>query len=97
MKWPLDLAKLGQTFDFLRHRKTAYTLTFRSPAGAEVLRDLAKFCRANTTTFHADVRVSAALDGRRDVFLRILQHLNLSVEEMFDLYGGQYPVTQKEE
>lgn len=96
MKSSLDLRRLGRTLDFLRRRKSVYSLAFRSPAGADVLRDLAKFCRAFDTTFHEDARVHAALEGRREVFLRILQHLNLSVEEMFELYGGQYPIRNEE-
>ena len=36
-----------KTFDYLRHRKTAYQLCFGSPAGQRVLLDLAQFCRAH--------------------------------------------------
>lgn len=36
-----------------------------------LLLDLAHFCRAYETCFHADQRVHAALEGRREVWLRI--------------------------
>lgn len=86
----------GRAILFLRDRKRSYYLVFRSPAGREVLKDLARFCRADRSTFHEDPRVAAALDGRREVFLRIQQHLNLSPEELFEFYGGKYPITNDE-
>lgn len=73
---------------FLQSRKRAYQATFQGgPDSERVLRDLANFCRADKSTFHPDPRVAANLDGRREVFLRITQHLNLSAEELHRLYG----------
>lgn len=77
-----------RVFDFLRNRKRAYQLTFNSLAGQEVLIDLAKFCRANDTCFDADPRIHAALEGRREVFLRIANHLNLPTEHLYAIYNG---------
>lgn len=74
--------------DFLRRRKSSYQLAFGSPAGELVLEDLAKFCRANQTCFDPDPRIHAVLEGRREVFLRIQQHLNLTSEQLFQLYSG---------
>jgi len=71
---------IEQARDFLFRRRTAYVKTFLNPFGDEVLRDLAKFCRAHATTFHAE--------GRREVFLRIAHHLNLSEDELWRLYGN---------
>ena len=79
----------GRTLEFLRLRKRAYSLVFRSPAGQEVLQDLVKFCRANETTFHTDPRMHAVLEGRREVYLRITHHMNLSMEELYALFGGR--------
>ncbi len=73
---------------FLQGRKRSYLTTFGNPIGQNVLRDLAKFCRAHETTFHSDPRVHAALEGRREVFLRIANHMNLSTDELYHLYGG---------
>jgi hypothetical protein len=72
---------------FLFRRQTAYTRLFHGPVADEVLRDLAKFCRAHTSTFHTDPRVSAQLDGRREVWLRITDHLNLMPDELWKKYG----------
>lgn len=72
---------------FLKSRQRAYIETFDNPIGKKVLKDLAKFCRANESTFHPDHAVSDRLDGRREVWLRIQQHLNLTDEELFALYG----------
>lgn len=68
---------------FLTRRRRAYLLI-----PDDVIVDLAKFCRATQTTFHADPRVHAALEGRREVFLRIMQHRNMSTEELFRFLGG---------
>lgn len=75
--------------DNLRDRQRAYQVTFSNEAGKAILRDLAKFCRAHQPTFHADPRVHAALDGRREVWLRIEQHLKLSDEDIWNLYDGR--------
>ena len=81
-------AKFGKTLDFLRGRSQSYKLTFGNPTGNRVLADLAKFCRANDTTFHADPRIAANLDGRREVWLRIQNHLRLNPEQLMSLYAG---------
>lgn len=78
-----------RALDFLRRRKRAYQLAFGSPAGQAVLHDLVRFCRATETCFHEDQRKHAALEGRREVWLRIQQHLNLSSEQLYALFGGQ--------
>lgn len=74
--------------DFLRQRKQAYQSFFESPGGQELLKDLAKFCRAHDTTFHPDPRIAANLDGRREVWLRIQHHLQLDAETLWKIYGG---------
>lgn len=79
---------LDRLLVFLNHRKRAYQLTFGGPSGRAVLEDLAVFCRAAETTFDADPRTHAALEGRREVWLRIQQHLGMSAEELANLYHG---------
>lgn len=73
---------------FLKQRQTAYQRTFAGVSGEIVLRDLAKFCRAHDTTFHLDERASAVLQGRNEVWLRIQQHLKLTDEQLWHLYGN---------
>lgn len=80
-----ELLEMARNLLFRRQRN--YKLTFGSEAGKHVLADLAKFCRANDTAFHADPRVHAALEGRREVFLRIMQHIKLSPDELAALRG----------
>lgn len=87
----MSTAEQGQ--QFLARRRSAYVKTFLDNAfGEEVLRDLAKFCRAHATTFHADPRAHALAEGRREVFLRISHHLRLTDEEIWQLYGQSTPL-----
>lgn len=76
-----------KTKQFLFARQTAYNAVFRGAHGERVLADLAKFCRSTKSTFHADARMHAVLEGRREVFLRIQQHVNLTQEELWSLMG----------
>jgi hypothetical protein len=78
-----------RTIDFLRLRSRAYKLSFPDPKNNEVLKDLAKYCRANETCFNADPRKHAIAEGRREVWLRIQQHLNLQPDELYAIYNGQ--------
>ena len=77
-----------ETLDYLRERKAAYQLTFAGPHSDRVMADLRKFCRAEATCFHADPRIHAVLEGRREVFLRIQEHCSLGLEELAELYGA---------
>jgi hypothetical protein len=75
----------------LLERRYAYQKTF-DPNGVlsnAVLKDLARFCRAHESTFTADPRVQANLEGRREVWLRIQHHLKLSPDELWELYSGR--------
>jgi hypothetical protein len=76
---------------FLRSRQVSYYQTF-NPNGQDtrvVLKDLAAFCRANKSTGHKDPYLAARLDGRREVWLRIQQHLQLSEDDLWRLYDGR--------
>ena len=79
------MAKNAQ--QFLSERRIDYVKTFDTPAGEKVLADLAKFCRAHESTFHADPRVHAVAEGRREVWLRLQHHLQLTDEQLWKLYG----------
>lgn len=67
---------------FLTNRKRNYQTTFAGVGGEAVLADLARFCRADESTFNTDARVAALMEGRREVWLRITKHLNLSPDEL---------------
>jgi hypothetical protein len=51
-----------------------------------VLKDLARFCRAHRSTAHPDPHAAAKMDGRREVWLRIQEHLQLSEPQLWELY-----------
>lgn len=87
---------IEQAKNYLFSRRTSYIKTFLSPFGYEVLADLSKFCRANTTTFHPDPRVHALAEGRREVWLRIQQHLQLTEDDLWKIYGINNQSTTKD-
>jgi len=82
----------------IRRRRHAYRLCFLhadgSPnvAGRIVLEDLARFCRAHRSTAvyspiagRMDPYASAKADGRREVWLRIMEHLHLEDRHIVNL------------
>ncbi len=74
---------------YFRRRKLSYQMVFKreNQYTMDVLKDLAKFCRAHNSTFNKDPRIQANLDGRREVWLRIQENLNLSTDEIYALHG----------
>jgi hypothetical protein len=80
--------------EFIFRRKRAFQLTFQleQPANVLVLEDLASFCRASEScAVPGDRDRTMMLEGRREVWLRIQQHLQLTPEQLFALYNGNYP------
>lgn len=73
--------------DFLRLRKRAYQLAFSNRNNSTVLKDLAKFCYANKTPRCTDLYRLGVAAGRREVWLRIQEHLNLQPDELYELYN----------
>ncbi len=74
-------------------RQRAYLLTFKQlePAVAAaieaVLADLSSFCRENETcVVPGDRDRTYVLEGRREVILRIRDHLRLTTDELVDKY-----------
>ena len=73
----------------LGSRQNAYRKTFTGPLADVVLKDLAKFCRAHETTANPDSpNVGLILEGRREVWLRIAKHLNLSPQQLWTFYSA---------
>lgn len=63
----------------------AYCLTFGTPVGQIVLLDLMKFCR-----FRAPLGDNIKIDeGKRQVFLRIMEFLTLSPDQLKALVAGR--------
>lgn len=88
---------IDHDMDILKERKRAFQLAFgeSNPAGQAVLADLRAFCRADATCFHADPRIHAVLEGRREVWLRVQEYLSCSVEELFARKTGNRNVPRK--
>lgn len=82
------LEAVRKTVEFLAFRRRDYQLTFGGLAGQNVLADLSKFCRADSTCFNDDARKHALAEGRREVWLRIQSHLRLTSEQLYALYSG---------
>lgn len=75
----------------LEDRHNAYARVFRSGGSTDgdvkiVMDDLARFCRAFASTHHDNDRHAARLDGRREVFLRIMEMSRLPHDVLFDYY-----------
>lgn len=71
---------------FLRRRRAAYAKTFDNPEGRKVLADLRRFCRASVPTADVNnVHTTFLLEGRREVFLRIISLLHLTDEDVMNL------------
>lgn len=90
------MSRIRAIRDFISKRRLSYVRCFNSPAGQDVLLDLAKFCRANESCFHADPRAHAVAEGRREVWLRIQKNLNLTDEQLWALHGAVTPSAPKE-
>ncbi len=59
--------------------KRAYQMAFNTPAGEAVLIDLMPFCRARETcVVPGDRDRTYVLEGRREVYLRIRDYLDLT-------------------
>lgn len=85
----------------INKRRSAYQRTLLGPErqphpDAEIiLKDLARFCRAHrSTAVFSQIRgtldplASARADGRREVFLRIVEHLHLDERFLTNLREG---------
>ena len=77
----------GKARDWMLGRQRSYQTLF--PQNSPALKDLYRFCRAGQTCWHPDPRVHAVLEGRREVWLRIQQHLKLSPEQLLELFKAQ--------
>ncbi len=75
----------------------AYQIAFSGPSGQLVLADMKRFCRAGSPCWDADPRIHALLEGRREVFLRVDDQINLPVEELLQRrVGDNYTVVKIE-
>ena len=69
--------------DLLQNRQRCYQQTFMDEGGKVVLRDLLRFCRVDKSCYNDNERRQAYLEGRRDVGMRIMKHLNMDFEDFY--------------
>ena len=79
-------AAYKELLGFLAHRRQGYSLIPQT-----VLDDLKKFCRADESTWDEDASRRDVLLGRREVWLRIQEHLTKAPDELATLYGVPNP------
>lgn len=78
-------------FERLWTRRNHYHTVFRSESGTRVLADLREFCRADTSCVvvgkdgRIDTHATVLAEGRREVWLRITETLNLTDAQLFKL------------
>jgi hypothetical protein len=78
-------------FELLWNRRNNYRAVFQSDAGIKVLADLREFCRADTSCVvvakdgKIDTHATVLAEGRREVWLRITEVLNLTDEQLYKL------------
>ena len=51
-----------------------------------ILTDLKRFCRMDESTFSPDQRVHAFLEGRKDVYYRMMRYLHSTEEEILNYH-----------
>jgi len=79
---------MRDTLSYLGLRQKSYQSIFgpAGAAGSEAMKDLARFCFAFETCAGPDDKLTMLKSGRREVWLRIQQHLHLQPEELAALY-----------
>jgi hypothetical protein len=83
----MSFATPEDALKFFSARKAAYQMAFSAPGGASVLADLEPFCRARETcVVRGDRDATLVLEGRREVYLRIQDHLERTPEELVEIY-----------
>lgn len=79
-----------QTAAAIRTLKEAYVRVFEGstvPGDADrVMTDLMQFCRGNVSTYMADPRDHALLEGRREVYQRIMDYALLDHDTLYVRY-----------
>ncbi len=70
-------------------RKKKYKEIFSKDDAEYVLADLARFCFARESCFDTDPLKMAHKEGRREVFLRIMDFINKSDKEIYEFMDKQ--------
>ena len=93
------------TVRYLDQRKRSYLFGLPAllrkqkptPDAAMMMADLTRFCRATTDTLGATTEGTYILIGRRQVFNRLMQHLHMTPEQLFELYSLHKPPKEEDQ
>jgi len=81
--------KDSQTASYLRRRQSAYKRLFNSADPTDlriVMEDLMQFSRAMQPTWDVNPKRQDLLEGRRELFLRIVNHTRLDFDTLYLMY-----------
>ena len=97
----VEVSERFRLFEFIRQRRASYKqaknaeFAISAPATQNVLIDLADFCRAaeSCASFDENGRYdherTLIMEGRREVWLRLQNHFNLTTQQLYRLATGQ--------
>lgn len=68
----------------MKRKRQLYNNVFGTEQGKEVLADLRKFCYATATTFSNDTNEMIRREGRREVFMQIVNLMKVDYEAWYD-------------
>lgn len=77
-------------YKFIKNKELDYRKLFngddekKTIAAQSVIADLRTFCHATKSTFSTDALTMAKLEGRREVFNRIMSFLKVDIEEVYN-------------
>lgn len=89
--WLTWLKNMTNIKDHLRSKQTTYKLVFGNEMGKKVLSDLRDFCFATKSTFDSDPQEMARREGRREVFMQIMNIIKVDYASYYD-YDDRDPV-----
>jgi hypothetical protein len=77
--------------DFIKNKEWAFRKVFGSENGELneaskiALADLRYFCNGTKSNFNTDALEMARMEGRREVFMRIMNYLNCDFSKIYEL------------
>ena len=71
--------------NWLKRTESSFRMTLGTPAGQEALTDLRTFCYASKSPIGSTVEETYRRLGRQEVFQRIANYLNLTIEDIYQL------------
>lgn len=75
---------MKKTRDVLKAKETAYRLSLGNEGAKPVLADLRVFCNGTKSSFSSDALEMARMEGRREVFNRIMNFLKIEYSQFYE-------------